>query len=159
MKPQSSLKKTRCGSWRRTARLRSQMSWLVMSFRSCFVLPCLTLPCLALSCLVLSCLATGGSTESPPFPPGLLIPPRRSSRPLDTRFLEPWHTHACVKATPQRLRLFPRFSLSRTFGAPSVNVSICSGACASFLGHLGFQQSRSQHFCGVAAVSMATIPR
>lgn len=65
MKPQSSLKKTRCGSWRRTAGLRSQMSWLVMSFRSCFVLPCLPFPCLALSCL-----ATGGSTESPPFPPG-----------------------------------------------------------------------------------------
>jgi len=157
MKPQSSLKKTRCGSWRRTARLRSQMSWLIMSFRSCFVLPCLTLPCLVLPCLVLSC--HGRLHRVPSFSPGLLIPPRRSSRPLDTRFLEPWHTHACVKATPQRLRLFPRFSLSRTFGAPSVDVSICSGACASFLGHLGFQQTQSQHFCGVAAVSMATIPR
>jgi hypothetical protein len=87
MKPHRSLKKTRCGSWRRAARLRSQMSWPVMSFLSflsCLVLPCLALPCLA-------GLATGGS---PPFPPCCSSPPR-SSRPLDTRFLEPWHTRMC----------------------------------------------------------------
>ena len=57
-------------------------------FPVCFpvflVLPCLALPCLA-------GLATGGS---PPFPPCCSSPPR-SSRPLDTRFLEPWHTRMC----------------------------------------------------------------
>jgi hypothetical protein len=144
MKPHRSLKKTRCGSWRRAARLRSQMSWPVMSFLSflsCLVLPCLALPCLA-------GLATGGS---PPFPPCCSSPPR-SSRPLDTPIPGAMaHTHVS-KQLLNGCVLFPRFSLSRTFGAPSVNVSICSGACASFLGHLGFQQTRSQHFCGVAAV-------
>ncbi|KAH8818255.1 hypothetical protein F5882DRAFT_4628 [Hyaloscypha sp. PMI_1271] len=131
------------------------MAYHVFPVLFCLALPYLALPCLALSGLVLP-------REAPLSPllfPRAAHPTRRSSRPLYTRFLEPWHTHACVKATPQRLRLFPRFSLSRTFGAPSVDVSICSGACASFLGHLGFQQTRSQHFCGVAAVSMATIPR
>lgn len=69
------LKKTRCGSWRRTAGLRSQMSWLVMSFRSCFVLPCLTFPCLVLSCLVLP-------QEAPLSP--LLFP--RAAHPTEKEF-------------------------------------------------------------------------
>jgi hypothetical protein len=107
-----------------------------------------------LSCPALSCLALSGWSchrRLPSFSSVLLVPTEEFET---ARYPIPGamaHTHVS-KQLLNGCVLFPRFSLSRTFGAPSVNVSICSGACASFLGHLGFQQTRSQHFCGVAAV-------
>jgi hypothetical protein len=97
----------------------------------------------ALRCLV-------SPQEAPPSfsPGGLLLPLRSQVRSIPDSGSPAWHTHVSKQLLQRlrlRLRLFPRFSLSRKFGAPSVNVQ---WSLRSFLGHIGFSAGPIFAFAG-----------